>query len=429
MKVFLTGASGFIGRHVLFALSRGGHEITCLVREPAAPALESLALPGVAVRTAAFTQVQDWGALVRGHDVVVNTVGIIRETPRGSFDDVHRRAPVALFGATRQAGVRKIVQLSALGAEDGAVSRYHQTKRAADAYLESLGVPFIVLKPSLVYGPGDHSMALFSALAALPITPVPGDGRYEVQPVHVDDLVRAIVRAVEDDGIARVSVDVGGERAYPFREVLDILARWSGKPRGATKLPIPLLAMRAAAMLTDAFGGRGPITQEELGMLLLGSTCDIEPFARIFGFRPLAFAAGVARRPRSPEALWYARLRNLILPLRLSIAFVWLATGFICAFVYPLSGSLALMARVGIEGALAHVSLYGICLIEIALGVATAIGWRVRALGAVQLALMLAFMVMLTAGMPELWWHPFGPLTKNIPLIAATLVMMATAER
>jgi len=91
--------------------------------------------------------------------------------------------------AAAQAGVRKIVQLSALGAEAGAKSRYQRTKAAADARLAELGVPYVVLRPSVVYGPGDHSMTYFLSLAALPVTPVPGDGQYRLQPVHVDDVV------------------------------------------------------------------------------------------------------------------------------------------------------------------------------------------------------------------------------------------------
>lgn len=118
------------------------------------------------------------------------------------------------------------------------------------------------------------------------------------------------------------------------------------------------------------------------------------------------------------------QLERLRLPLRASIAFVWLATGLISALVYPEAESLQLLADVGLHGQLARVALYGTAWFEVALGLATLIGWRVAWLAAIQLALMAGFMTILTVQQPAWWWHPFGPLTKNIPLVVATVVMV-----
>src|SRR5204863_3685040 len=169
---------------------------------------------------------EEWLEQVAGHDAVINTVGIIRESPGSSFQCVHTDAPIALFEAAARAGVRKIVQLSALGAEEGAADRYRSSKGAADARLARLGVPYVVVRPSLIYGSGDQSMTFFLSLAALPVTPVPGDGQYRVQPIHVDDLTRALVASVERDDLAGLTVDVGGAEALTFDALLDGLARW-----------------------------------------------------------------------------------------------------------------------------------------------------------------------------------------------------------
>jgi uncharacterized protein YbjT (DUF2867 family) len=174
MRIFMTGATGFVGGHLLRALSARGHDVTCLARGAGARRIEAMALPGVRVVEGEFTRPEAWLELVAGHDAVVNTVGIIREASGATFATVHTEAPIALFEAAARAGARKIVQLSAMGADEAAVSRYHRSKHAADLRLAELGVPFVVVRPSLVYGPGDHSMTFFLSLAALPITPIPG---------------------------------------------------------------------------------------------------------------------------------------------------------------------------------------------------------------------------------------------------------------
>jgi uncharacterized protein YbjT (DUF2867 family) len=426
MRVFLTGATGFIGGHILRALAERGHAVTCLARSQGARQIEALAWPQVRTVVGEFTQPESWLQHVPGHDVVINAVGIIRETPGSSFDAVHAQAPIALFEAARKAGARKIIQVSALGADDGAQSRYHLTKRAADRCLATLGVPYVVLRPSVVYGPQDHSMTFFLSLAALPITPVPGDGQCRLQPVHVDDVVRAVVLAVERADLKDLTVDVGGREPITFDALLDVLARRLGKRR-ARKLHVPDGVMAAVAAVTDALGGRGPITGEELAMLRRGNSGDNRPFAEHFGFEPLPFEVGIARKPLTEADRLHARLAHVRLPLRLSVAFIWLATGIISAFVSTQQG-FELLTQVGITGWPADLALYGTSALEIVLGLATAAGWRVRLMGTVQILLMCGFMAILSARMPELWLHPFGPLTKNIPLIGATLAMMALEE-
>jgi uncharacterized protein YbjT (DUF2867 family) len=425
MRIFLTGATGFLGGHILRALSARGHPVTCLVREGSAAKVCALALPNVTVVEGEFTAPDSYVRELRGHDVVVNAVGIIRETPGSSFDAVHAQAPIALFDAAKQPGVRKVVQVSALGADEQAQSRYHVSKRSADRHLAALGIPYVVVRPSIVYGPGDHSMTFFQSLAALPLTPVPGDGAYRLHPIHVDDLVHAVVLACERDDLAGIAVDVGGGEPLPFDDVLDALARRLGRPQ-ARKLHIPWRIMEWTAAVTDALG-RGPITGEELGMLRRENFADSRPFIERFGFAPVALEAGLARTPLTEAGRWHARLALLRLPLRWAIAFIWLITGVVSAFVSAAAG-FKLLEQVGITGSLASLALYGTAYFEIGLGLATAAGWRIRLLGTIQILLMLGFTAILTWGMPELWLHPFGPLTKNIPLIVATLVLMALEE-
>ena len=123
-----------------------------------------------------------------------------------------------------------------------------------------------------------------------------------------------------------------------------------------------------------------------------------------------------------------ARLTPWRWAIRQSVAFIWIATALISAVVYPVAESLKLLAAVGVTGQLAPVALYGTCALELAIGVAMALGWRVRLMGAIGLALIAGFTAILSVGMPELWIHPFGPLTKNAPIVGATIAMIALAD-
>jgi uncharacterized protein YbjT (DUF2867 family) len=298
VAIFLAGATGFIGGHILRTLSMQGYEVTCLVRpasyRPTTARQPLEALPGVRVVEGEWTRPESWLASVSGNEMVINAVGIIRESRLASFAQVHTTSAIALFETAAKTGASKIVQISALGADKLAHSRFHRTKLAADQYLARLGVPHVILRPSLVYGPGDHSMAFFSRLARLPVTPVPGDGCYRVQPLHVRDLVRAVLFALQRPDLSAVVADIGGGEVLTFNEMLDLLARKSGKSRGVRRVHIPWRLMSLVALATDLLAGHGPITTDELNMLKRENfTSHPAQFVELFGFNPLPFSIGV----------------------------------------------------------------------------------------------------------------------------------------
>ncbi|HLO63604.1 MAG TPA: SDR family NAD(P)-dependent oxidoreductase, partial [Azonexus sp.] len=165
IHVLLTGGSGFIGRRVAGALVAGGHTVICAERR--AGRMAELGVPCRTV-TIDFERAQaaaDWLPHLAGIDVVVNAVGILRETAEQHFASLHVAAPRALFAACTTAGVRRVVQISALGADAEARSRYHLSKKAADDFLLALPLSAVVVQPSLIYGPGGSSAALFDRLA------------------------------------------------------------------------------------------------------------------------------------------------------------------------------------------------------------------------------------------------------------------------
>jgi uncharacterized protein YbjT (DUF2867 family) len=358
-------------------------------------------------------------------DAVVNAVGIIQETGSNTFSALHRDAPRALFEACQAAGVRKVMQISALGADAGARSRFHLTKKAADDYLAGLDLDWTILLPSIVYGPRGKSFALFKALAALPLIPLVGDGRQQVQPIYVEDLAQAVVSLLEQLGPMQRRLAAVGPQVITVQELLETLRTWlSLPPTRPLRLPVPLL--RAGAKTIDRLG-RGQAT-ETLDMLLRGNTADVQPFVGATGVQPRSLTEVLRVTPSLQQDRWHAHLYFLRPLLRLSIAFIWLATGIISAFVYPAAESYALLARVGIHGWLAPVALYGAAALDFALGLGTLLRYRVRLMGIAQLAVLTGFSIIIALWLPEFWLHPFGPLTKNVPLAAAILVMIALED-
>lgn len=274
MKILLAGGRGFIGRHLLRALEAEQHEIVLATRHSS-------------VDFSTVQSVDDWMPLLNGIDVVINCVGIIVETSSQTFMQLHVKAPSALFHACVRAGVKRVIQISALGADEHAFTPYQLSKRAADDVLRRLPLEWFVIRPSLVYGEGGASAALFQRLANLPLIPLLGRGCQQVQPVHVDDLVEVVMRCLRAVP-ARRTLDVVGAYPISFVDWLQIMRRARGKPKALT-LPIPIsFALFNARWLRFLV----PLSQpDNIRMLLQGNVADVHPLTEFLG-----------RMPRSVEA-------------------------------------------------------------------------------------------------------------------------------
>jgi len=419
MKILLTGATGFIGWFIFQALRARGHELVACVRNPT-----SVWLAGAEIIQTDFAhdcEVNDWLPRLRDIDVVINAVGIIRETPGQHFEALHHRAPAALFQACAQAGVKRVIQISALGADAGAETAYHLSKRAADEMLMRLDLAWYVLRPSIVYGPRAASFTLFRAMAALPVTPLPEGGEQLIQPIHIEDLSRAVVQCAEGKIVGRQVINAVGPTPLSLRDFLTQLRQ--GLDGGNLRvLPIPATVALPLAAVNEIFTA-SPLTRDSLRMLRRGNHAQVQPFIDTFGFTPSTVAEKLA--PPAEADLWQARLYFLRPLLRLSIAFTWLSAGLVSAFLYPTAQSYAMLHTLGATDWIAPFLLYGAAGLDILLGLATLSARWVRLAGMMQIAVMLTYTAIITVFLPEYWLHPFGPVVKNLPLLAATLIMLA----
>lgn len=424
MRILLTGASGFIGQHLLHALLAEGHDVVCALRHPerrgALP--DHPRLTAIHADFANDTDKSVWLARLSGVEAVVNTVGIFRERGAQTFANLHTRTPRALFAACAESDdVHMVVQLSALGADEDADTAYHLSKKAADDYLATLPIRAVIVQPSLVYGPDGASARVFKAMASLPFAARLGDAPQLVQPIHVDDVVAAIVTLLRQrlyvekpDGATVRRIALVGPQALPFVDYLATLRRAMGMNR-LRVLPLPAglarLLARAGAWLPGAL-----LDPDALRMLDRGNAADPGPTMRLLGRPPRAIASFVVD-PGAERAR--AKLDWMLPVLRLAIAIVWIATAIVSAFVYPAADSYALLARTGIPEPLRPLMLYGASVFDLLLGLGTLFLRRRRWLWRAQFALIGFYTIVIALRLPEFLAHPYGPLTKNLPMLAA----------
>lgn len=423
LHVLVTGVTGFIGSRLAEALLAQGCKVSGVSRRtPRDPRIHH-----IAADFAHDTERSDWMARLSDVDVVVNTVGIIRETRGQRFADLHVAAPRALFEACMACGVKRVVQLSALGADDSAKTPYHLSKLEADGLLAALPLRAYIVQPSLVFGPGGGSAELFKVLAALPLGVRLGPSPMPVQPIHVTDVVEALVRLVRmaplagepyaSSGMAR-RVPLVGPEALPLAAYIAQLRRSLGLgTQWRITLPRPLVV--GLAWLGSMVPGV-PFDRAALRMLEQGNTDDPSATRELLGRSPITadrfIPAGKARADRLQ-----AQLAWLLPLLRISIALVWLFTAYVSAWKWPVADSLDLLARSGVPAALGPAMLYGACALDALFGVASLAAprrWRGK-LWLAQMGLIVFYSLVIAWRLPEFLWHPYGPLSKNLPMLAA----------
>ena len=422
MTVLVIGATGLIGGRVLRALRAAGcAAVGASRRRPAGERADDW----LELDLGAMTRERDWLPLLAGVDAVVNCVGIIREAREGDFDRLHRAAPVALFAACERLGVRRVVQVSALGSSPDAAAGYWRSKGAADADLLARRLDATVVRPSLVYGDEGASSVMFRMLATLPVLAMPMAHGARVQPIHVDDLAAVVVRLVTQEGGAPRELAAVGPRALTMADYLGAL-RDGMEASSALVLDLPMpiarLVARVAAMMPSS-----ALTPESLLMLERsadgGNTADAGPVAALLGRTPRD-PASFSRPDQRVVAVWSwgARL------ITVAMAILWLVTAYVSWFAWPHAESMAWLGACGVPAAWREPMLLTASLADAAVGVLLLLRPR-RWLWALQLALVGGYTMVMSVCLSQFWLHPFGPLSKNLPLLAVMAVMWRLSAR
>jgi uncharacterized protein YbjT (DUF2867 family) len=297
MKVFLTGATGFVGRHMLRRLLTEGHSVRILLRFPEKKArlfgFVQSAMPDWKERltVAAGDVVSGKGlaAGMQGCDAVIHLVGIIVEKSSNTFEAVHHVGTAKVVEAAKRNGIKRFVLMSALGVRADGVSAYQTSKWKGEEAVRASGIRHCILRPSLIFGPGDGFVTqMMDTMRKTPFfRPVPGDGTPKYRPIFIDDVTACFARALITEAATNQTIELGGADELSLNQILAEIARCAGVRKPAVHIPLPL--MLAAAAVAQTLLPNPPVTVDQLRMLREGSTCDIAPMKRIFGIEPRGF--------------------------------------------------------------------------------------------------------------------------------------------
>ena len=280
MTVLVTGASGFVGPHVVHALRARELPVRALVRERARGS--RLAAWGAELVEGDVTDPDSLRAALAGVDTVVHLVAIIKGS-RADFERVMAQGTRNLVAAAQEAGVRRFVLASALGLDERTKDRvpYFAAKWEMEKAVKASGLEYVIFRPSFIFGKDGGVLPTFVRLARFaPVTPIVGPGTQRMQPIWVEDVAEYYARAIDMPEAAGRTFEIGGPDAPTWNEFWNRLKRVLGARRPSVHLPFGV--MRIQATLTEKLPG-APVTRDQLTMLQLGdnvvhSTDAVETF-------------------------------------------------------------------------------------------------------------------------------------------------------
>lgn len=249
--VTIFGGSGFIGRHLVRALAKDGWRVRVAVRRPdLAGHLQPLGAVGQIHGIQANLRYRDSiRRAISGADAVVNLVGILAESGRQKFSTVQAQGARFVAEEAAKAGITNFVQLSAIGADADSASDYARSKAQGEAAVLAAVPSAVILRPSIVFGPEDQFFNRFANLARFtPALPLIGGGETKFQPVYVEDVAKAALKALNGGARAGATYELGGPEVSSFKDLLEYILATTGRKRMLVPLPFALAKMKASVL-------------------------------------------------------------------------------------------------------------------------------------------------------------------------------------
>lgn len=272
--LFLTGASGFIGQRTLPRLVDAGHELRCLTRSPREDRGAITWVEGD------LTRPETYASALEGADAVVHLGALTGKAPADEHLRVNQAGTEALARAAAAAGVERFVFVSTIAARypETRAYPYARAKAAAEATVRASDLAWTILRPTIVLGPASPLYGSLAGLAKAPVTPVFGDGRTRIQPIHVQDVADAVVDTLDDPETVRQAIDLGGPDVLTFDGFMKKLRAAQGKGEGPL-LHLPVgLATFALSLLEPVLLPVLPVTAGQLYAFRYDGLAEATPF-------------------------------------------------------------------------------------------------------------------------------------------------------
>jgi NADH dehydrogenase len=290
--ILVTGATGFVGCHVVRRLVGVGEAVRCFCR-PGSPGAERLKTQPVEVAYGHLHDPEAAARACRGAHTLIHLAAPIREVRDVVVEQFHRQATACLVHAARHAGVGRILTVSPMGCSESAGLRYLRSRGVAEECVRASGVPYVILQSSLMFGAGDRLIGgIIRLLCRTGLLVIPGTGKTMLQPIWVGDVVSCLMRALRDDAIWDRTIPIGGPQHLSYEEIADQIGTMFNIPR--TKVHLSQRVISVVGRILEGVGRNPFLGYRHLELLEVGTITALDAVKRSFGFQPMPLVEGVA---------------------------------------------------------------------------------------------------------------------------------------
>lgn len=289
-RILITGGTGFVGGNIVTAL--GERPIRLLVRNKSGVKRDYG--PNVELYEGDVTRSESLRGSMTGCQAVIHLVAIIEQTKDATFDSVIRGGTVNVVEEAKRVGIKRLVHMSAMGAQNDPRYPYLKAKWDAEVVVKAAGIPWTIFRPSVIFGPGDGFINVLADLVRkAPVIPVAGSGKSKFQPVSVSEVAMAYARAMEEPKTAGQTYELGGPEILTYEDMLDAIAAKLGKKKLKAHIPVGLMGPVVSISKFLPKPLRPPVTREQLRMLALDNSSLDSATSRLIGRQPLRLRDGI----------------------------------------------------------------------------------------------------------------------------------------
>lgn len=254
------GGTGFLGRVIVRQLLASGMTVRIAARHPSAPDLAGTD-GQIELQSADIRNKDSVAQALSEATGVVNAVALYVEQGKATFQAIHVEGAERVARQSREAGIRSLVHISGIGADPASPSKYVRARALGEQRVHQALPDAVILRPSVLFGPHDAFLGSLKAVTRLPVVPLFGKGTTRLQPVYVEDVARAVLRALETPEAAGSIFELGGARIYSYREIVERVLAHLGRRR--LLLPVPFAVWRLLARLASLLPNP-PLTPDQV---------------------------------------------------------------------------------------------------------------------------------------------------------------------